>query len=159
MALRRKKNQKMGRGGRIALGVLAALALLIVLVCGVGAVNAGIVRIRRATVEIPDLPPAFDGRTILFASDIDLCGINTPAKSGALFEKLQSLRPDMLILGGDYASASLLEILNKPEERDVDGTRALVERLHAEAVRALDSFGPDADFFRALADDMVGRTK
>ena len=41
----------------------------------------------------------------------------------------------------------------------VDGTRALVERLHAEAVRALDSFGPDADFFRALVDDMVGRTK
>lgn len=132
MALRRKKNQKIGRGGRIALRVLAALALLVALVCGVGAVNAGIVRIRRATVEIPDLPPAFDGRTILFASDIDLCGINTPQKSGALLNRLQALEPDILILGGDYSAPSLLEILN----RSTDEAATLQKR---------------ADFFRYIS--------
>ena len=111
MALRRKKNQKIGRGGRIALRVLAALALL---------------------VEIPDLPPAFDGRTILFASDIDLCGINTPQKSGALLNRLQALEPDILILGGDYSAPSLLEILN----RSTDEAATLQKR---------------ADFFRYIS--------
>ena len=131
MALRRKKNRKMGRGGRIALRVLAALMLLAALVCGIGVVNASIVRVRRATVEIPDLPPAFDGKTILYASDIDLCGINTPQKSAALLVRLQALQPDILILGGDYSAPSLLEILN----RSTDDASALQKR---------------ADFFRYI---------
>ena len=103
----------MGRGGRIALAVFAALLLALALLCGAAALNASIVRVRRAEVQLRDLPAAFDGRTILYASDIDLCGLNTAAKSGALFDKLQSLQPDMLILGGDYTSPSLLKVLNR----------------------------------------------
>lgn len=132
MASRRKNNRKMGRAGRIALRALAALALLLLLVCGAGALNAGVVRVRRATVQLPDLPPAFDGKTLLYASDIDLCGLNTAQKSGALFERLQALEPDMLILGGDYNALSLLEILN----RSVD---------HEAAMRAR------SDFFRYIS--------
>ena len=41
----------------------------------------------------------------------------------------------------------------------VEGTRALVERLHREALDAIDRFGGDGDFFRALVDSMVDRTK
>ena len=41
----------------------------------------------------------------------------------------------------------------------VDGTRALVDRLHGEALAALAPFGERAAFFRALVDSMVGRTK
>ena len=128
MARKRKDNRKKRLGGRFALGAFAALVLAFAVFCGVAALNASVVRVRRAEVELRDLPAAFEGRTILYASDIDLCGLNTPAKSGALFNKLQSLKPDILILGGDYASASLLEILNRPENRDIDGTKALVAR-------------------------------
>lgn len=41
----------------------------------------------------------------------------------------------------------------------IEGTRALVERLHAEALRALDQFGEQAKFFADLVDSMVDRTK
>jgi len=41
----------------------------------------------------------------------------------------------------------------------VDGTRQLVERLHLEALEALERFGARADFFRQLVDSMVDRTK
>lgn len=112
MAKSQKKNGKLSRGRILALKAFAALLLALALLTGVAFVNASIVRVRQATVVIPDLPTAFEGTTILYASDVDLCGTNTPARAGRLFDQLQSLKPDMLILGGDYTSRSLLDILN-----------------------------------------------
>lgn len=118
MATKRKRNKKPGKGSRIALRVFFALSLAVALILGAGALNANVVRIRRADVALRDLPPAFDGTTALFASDIDLMGLNTPEKAAALFENLQSLKPDLLLLGGDYSASSLLEILNRTGETE-----------------------------------------
>ncbi len=127
MAKTRKKNRKPGRGGRLALAVFAALLLALVAVMGGAALNATLVRVRRAEVVITNLPDAFNGATILYASDIDLCGLNNAKKAGALFSQLQSLSPDVLVLGGDYTSRTLLEMLNSP-----GGGGALTEaQLHA----------------------------
>ena len=41
----------------------------------------------------------------------------------------------------------------------IDGTRALVDRLHAEAREAMSVFGERAAFFNGLVDSMVDRTK
>ena len=128
MATRRKTNKKPGRGGRIALGVFAALILALVVTAAVGLVNANLLRIRRAEVVVENLPRGFDGVTLLYAADIDLSGMNTPQKSGALFEQLQSLRPDVLILGGDYNSVPLLDRLNRPERSLGDEAEALRAR-------------------------------
>ena len=107
--------------------ILLVLLLGTVLTCGIGYLNAGLVRIRRAEVVLPDLPEGFDGATLLYASDIDLCGTNTPEKSGVLFNQLQSLKPDILLLGGDYTSTSLLERLNRTDG-DVDTDKILRQR-------------------------------
>ena len=120
MAKQNKANKKLNKRGKITLGVFAALFLSVLIVAGIGIVNAEIVHIRRAEVVIADLPPAFDGVTLLYASDIDLCGLNTASKSGTLFNRLQSLRPDILLLGGDYSSVSLLDQLNRPSDHAVD---------------------------------------
>lgn len=114
MAIRLKKNKKPGKGSKIALKLFAAALLLVLATIGVGMINASVVRIRRAEVRLTDLPAAFDGVTVLYASDIDLFGLNTPQKAGNLFNRLQSLKPDVLLLGGDYTSSSLPEILNRP---------------------------------------------
>ena len=127
MARTTKMNPKLSRSGRIALGAFAALLLLLAGCVGLSALVANRVSVRRAEARLTDLPPAFDGTTQLYASDIDLCGLNTAEKSGALFRELQSLRPDILLLGGDYTSVSLLEILNRGEG-DADGERKLRER-------------------------------
>lgn len=126
MARKHRNNKKPGKGGKIALWAFVALLLLVAAVAAVGAINAGVVRIRRAEIVLSDLPPAFDGVRVLYASDIDLMGMNTPRKSGALFESLQSLQPDILLLGGDYSASSLLEILNRPGDgkADSDAKRA-----------------------------------
>lgn len=128
MATKKKINNKPGRGGKIALGVFLAL-LLVLLVVGVfGLVNASLLRLRRAEVVLEDLPDSFDGMTLLYASDIDLCGLNTPKRAGDVFSQLQSLHPDMLILGGDYNSASLLEKLNRPDRTGPDEAKAIEAR-------------------------------
>ena len=74
---------------------------------------------------------------ILYASDIDLCGINTPGKSAALFRQLQSLKPDMLVLGGDYMSTSLFDTLNRGSgQGSEDGDL----QARAEFIRSLEAF-------------------
>ena len=128
MANRKKVNKKPGWGSKIALLLSAVVLLVIVATCGIGFLNAGIVRIRRAEVVLPHLPPNFDGITLLYASDIDLCGSNDAEKSGALFEKLQALDPDLLILGGGYCSRSLVEILNRPHAAQELSSHTLAQR-------------------------------
>ena len=124
----KKTNKKPGKVGRIALGAFAALLLAILVTTGIGMANACLLRIRRAEVVLDDLPQGFDGVTILYASDIDLCGLNTPERVGALFNQLQSLQPDILILGGDYNATSLLDVLNRPEKNSDDVKEALESR-------------------------------
>lgn len=128
MASKIKTNKKPGRSGKIALRVFAALLLLMVITACIGLVNASLLRIRRAEVVLPDLPRSFDGKTLLFASDIDIFGINSPVRAGALFAQLQSLRPDMLVLGGDYNSTSLLDKLNRSEFSSENTTSVLNSR-------------------------------
>ena len=152
MAKRKKSNKKPGKAGKIALTAFVALLLALCALVGIGALNAGIVRIRRAEVVLPDLPAGFDGATLLYASDIDLCGLNTPDKAGKLFDRLQSLRPDMLLLGGDYTSSTLLEILNKPDGGD-DMTRDKLEK-RASFFHFISSFdAPMGKFAIASPDD------
>lgn len=116
MASKIKTNKRPGKSGKIALCIFVALLLLMAITACVGLINASLLRIRRAEIVLPDLPQSFDGKTLLFASDIDIFGINTPARAGTLFTQLQSLRPDILVLGGDYNSISFLEKLNQSED-------------------------------------------
>lgn len=131
--IRKKAPEKRRRhwGWRIGAAACALLAL------GVGAmhVNSRIVHVRYANVALEDLPASFDGTTILFASDFDLCGLNTAEDVERLFDRLQPLRPDLLLLGGDYASADLLERLNGRTSADETSARkaffAAVADFHA----------------------------
>ena len=128
MATKIKTNRKPGKGGKIALGLFAALLLIIALTACIGMINASLLRIRRAEVVLPDLPRGFDGKTLLYASDIDIFSINTPTRVGLLFNQLQSLHPDLLILGGDYNSASMLDKLNRTESSSDNTARILKSR-------------------------------
>ena len=108
--------------GLILLAVL--LALLVALLI------ANIVHVRRAEIYLSNLPAVFDGITLLYASDIDLGGINTAEKCAALFSELKSLHPDVLLLGGDYNAHSLLSRFRT--DRSMDEAEA--EILQREAL-------------------------
>ena len=126
MATAKRKTRKKTRAGWL---VAAIAALLLAALIGYMAANASVVRVRRARVAVPDLPSAFEGNTLLYVSDIDLCGWNTPRKSAALMMRLQELRPDILLLGGDYTSPSVIESLNRPLNRapSLDAKRARMD--------------------------------
>ncbi|MBQ9951123.1 MAG: hypothetical protein IJO98_03145 [Clostridia bacterium] len=95
-------------------GFRAGIAAAALIALGLGAMHlqAKVVHVRSAEVVIDDLPEAFDGTRVLFASDFDFTSSADARQAERLFRKLQSLRPDILLLGGDYASPSLLERLN-----------------------------------------------
>lgn len=75
--------------------------------------SASIVHVRRATVHLRDLPQAFAGTTVLYCSDIDLCGSFGASRMNRIFDQLRALEPDLLLLGGDYVSPTLLQRLNQ----------------------------------------------
>ena len=109
--MKRTKDKKRGAGRLVAL----ALCVVAAGFTGFMAINASFMHLRRATVWLEDLPPAFEGATILYASDIDLGGVNTPRRAARLFEQLGSLEPDILILGGDYTAPTLMDLLNQSQ--------------------------------------------
>ena len=111
-------------------GWIIALAMVVVAVGFVAwmALNAACIHLRRATVTLPDLPPAFEGRTILYVSDIDLGGINSSKRAAAVFDRLQVLMPDILLLGGDYTAPTLMDLLNQSRLEDYAANRADLRR-------------------------------
>lgn len=113
-----KKKQKKRR-----LGLKLAAVALLAAICALGlmALNASTLHLRRAEVFVADLPPAFEGLRILYASDIDICGINTPERAADAILRMKALEPDLLLLGGDYTSASLARLLDRSEDdQDAD---------------------------------------
>ena len=104
--------------------LLAALAglLLYMRVC------AAVVHIRRATVWLEDLPVGFDGTRILYLTDFDLHDAKAPAAATSMMRELQDLAPDILLLGGDYASPSWLDALREARSEGTDRSDLLLRR-------------------------------
>ena len=100
-----------------------------------------------------------------------LCGagedeVNALTDYGRAFGLLFQATDDLLDVVGTQADMG--KTLGKDAESGkltcvsaygVEGTRQLVEQLHADAIAALSRFGERAAFFRDLVDSMVNRTK
>ena len=101
---KKKKRRTSGLRGALFkfLGLLAA-ALVIAM-----AVQGGMVRLSCVELPLRDLPAAFDGVTIVFVSDIHLTALNPLSKVGAVMRELERIRPDILLLGGDYTGNDLI---------------------------------------------------
>jgi len=96
----------------IALGAALAAAILY------ARHEARDLRVRRIDLELENLPPAFDGYTIVFASDFH---VGRPGEyERKVLDALGAPRGDLLVLGGDYQ-----EQRSKP----ADGAIEFVGRL------------------------------
>lgn len=102
--------RKKARGRRWGAWVFAFLALVACAAVLAMHISASVVHVQYAQVYLQDLPAAFEGTKLLFVSDIHLMGVNTPQRAAKLMESLAQLQPDLLLLGGDYTSQSLLEM-------------------------------------------------
>lgn len=85
-------------GGPIIVETLFGLAIL----TGIyGMLNASRLRIRRVSVNLPNLPESWRERTAAFISDLHLGHIRNFGFSRRLVEKLATLAPDIIFIGGD----------------------------------------------------------
>ncbi len=80
-----------------------------------GLINARVIRIRRFSVELPNLPASWKGRRAVLLSDLHLGSINGVRFCRRVVAKATSLQPDIVFLPGDL----------------YDGTRADVDRVIA----------------------------
>lgn len=129
-------------------GALGAVMLVIFLLGGFFAWMAGsahVTRLRYAQVYLEDLPAAFDGTTLLFISDVDICNAADSAASVKLMKKLNELNVDMLLLGGDYTTDSALEIIS--------GTEADHSGNAAEFIASLASFSAPLGKFAVAGEE------
>lgn len=85
-------------GGPIIVGTLFGLAILIGIY---GMLNALRLRVRRVSVNLPNLPESWRERTAAFISDLHLGHIRNFRFSRRLVEKLATLAPDIIFIGGD----------------------------------------------------------
>ena len=106
--------------------ILALFLLLAIASTAVGMrIAANVVHVRHTDVYLQDLPAGFDGTTVLFISDPDILSDSSLGSVRKLMRRLQALKPDLLILGGDYTADPLLDTLNRGGDafEDPDKTR------------------------------------
>jgi hypothetical protein len=85
----------------ILLGVVIAAVCALAL-AGAMAFEARTLRVHPVTFVAPDVPPAFDGLRIAFASDIHQGPFFSLERVRTLVERINALHPDVIVLGGDY---------------------------------------------------------
>lgn len=112
------RKKRRGCFGRLFLLVLLCSLLFI----GYMAVQSRIVKLCSTELYLEGLPSGFEGATILYVSDVHAGALASGKESARILLELQSLYPDLLLLGGDYGGTDLLSVRN-PEaalkERDI----------------------------------------
>lgn len=124
-----QKNKVRGRRRAVLPALLLAFLLAAGGALGCMAANARITHLKQAQLYLKDLPASFDGATLLYISDIDIRNDADGAAAQRLMRKLQSLQPDLLVLGGDYSAVTVLESLNGASGGSTDKATSFVQAL------------------------------
>lgn len=106
---------------------LAALALLLFFAWMW--INAHIIHLRYAEINLKDLPAAFDGTTLLYISDLNIQNASDDHACAKLIKKLSALNVDMLLLGGDYTADSAIEIINGSQAEHSERANGFISSL------------------------------
>jgi uncharacterized protein len=96
--------------------LLVALFGLAILVSAYGIVNAARTRVKRITVELPNLPESWRGRVAALVSDTHLGHVRNYGFARRIVAGLRRLRPDVVFITGDLfdGTAADLGCLAKP---------------------------------------------
>ena len=81
-------------------------------------------RVTRIAFASADVPPAFDGLRVAFVSDIHYGSFVSRARVRETVDRVNALRPDLIVLGGDY-------IYRKTSGSDIGPVFAELARLRA----------------------------
>lgn len=76
---------------------LAAAAIIIY-----GLIAAQNIKIKELNIALPNLPDEWQGKTAVFISDLHLGAIDNYEFASRVAKKINELRPDILLIGGDF---------------------------------------------------------
>ena len=93
------------------LSILIAVSLCVAVVFGLAFVESRSLRLTRVTYYNPKVPAAFDGLRVAFLSDFHKGRFTSRAQVRAAVDLVMGLHPDLIVLGGDYASYQRPEAL------------------------------------------------
>ena len=86
-------------------------------------VQGNVIAVRCVELPLRDLPPAFEGTTLVYLSDLHMTTLSPPGKMAALMKQLEKIQPDLLILGGDYTGNDILGELAVRNSREIYGSK------------------------------------
>jgi predicted MPP superfamily phosphohydrolase len=75
-----------------------------------GLINAAWIRVTRVDVRLPNLPPAWQGRTLALLTDLHLGHIAGPGFLGRIISRLRSLQPDAVLISGDMFDGTTVKL-------------------------------------------------
>ncbi len=91
--------------GKIYYSILLGLGLIISFY---GFYNAFNIRTTKLNIALPDLPPAWQGKTIAFVSDLHLGAIYGEGFASRVVKTINAAKPEIVLIGGDvYDSAKV----------------------------------------------------
>ena len=83
---------------RMLMAILIGLALI---TSAYGFINAGMVRVTRISLQIPNLPSSWKGKRALWVSDTHLGQIRNVEFAQKVANQMKTLHPDIVFIGGD----------------------------------------------------------
>ncbi len=86
-------------GSGIVPGIIFALA---VLACIYGLINARVSRVVPVNVSLPNLPPAWKGKTAVMVSDLHLGHVLRDGFARKIINDINALKPEIVFLPGDF---------------------------------------------------------
>jgi uncharacterized protein len=88
----------------------APLFGLALVVAAYGLVNAAWLRVTRVTVNLPNLPEAWRGRTVALVTDLHLGHLSGPGFLRRVIARLRSLQPDAVLISGDMFDGTTVDL-------------------------------------------------
>jgi predicted MPP superfamily phosphohydrolase len=102
---------------KILIEILMGIALM---ASFYGFVNSGVIRTTRMSLQLPDLPTHWKGKTAVWVSDIHLGQVRNYGFAQRIAAMIKSLHPDIIFIGGDLydgAEAMDLNLMIEPFSR------------------------------------------
>lgn len=126
MAKKRRSAADKKRIRKLKIRLFAFFVVVLLGLVGWGYANARVVHVKYADVHIKGLSDFLEGSKILFLSDLKISDQDDAMRSAKLISGFLQMKPDVIILGGDYTGYKAGDVFKLQSEA---GKNEIAERL------------------------------
>ncbi|HMK54076.1 MAG TPA: metallophosphoesterase, partial [Methanobacteriaceae archaeon] len=82
--------------------IIRAIIIIGVLIVGYMFIEPYLIETKEVVIESNQIPPEFDGKKIVFLSDIHAGPFFDQSRVDDLVNQVNAMKPDLILMGGDY---------------------------------------------------------